>query len=353
MKRLYCQQKVYFCTLKKVSCMKFYDDDNEEDEFTEEEITLAKGFCDACDKGIPMAYNEEEYDIIISNLMFSQKGDYLKKAIEKAQHDFPNDPEFVIWKMRYLIWNDQRRDAQQYIQKTLRHFPASAELYEEIAFIAYTFHLKINVGDLVQKAIDIEPSSNAYYILTNLYLDKGNVEKAFESFMEAYRYDNSILESIDMLIMSHNDNKSVRFQADLQFSQRLCQEFPLNKPIWMNTGVLLALNDQHKEALQAFEFADAIESDPMGLYAIAKEHYMLQNFYKTIDYCWRIQKSQNLTTHVLLGKAFKELKLFDEALQQLLIADEKDPEFPFAFSEIVEVLRLMGRMEEIPKFVNR
>ena len=72
--------------------MKFYDDDNEEDEFTEEEITLAKGFCDACDKGIPTAYNEEEYDIIISNLMFSQKGDYLKKAIERPSTTFPTTP---------------------------------------------------------------------------------------------------------------------------------------------------------------------------------------------------------------------------------------------------------------------
>ena len=71
--------------------MKFYNDDNEEDEFTEEEITLAKGFCDACDKGIPTAYNEEEYDIIISNLMFSQKGDYLKKAIEKDKKELGED----------------------------------------------------------------------------------------------------------------------------------------------------------------------------------------------------------------------------------------------------------------------
>ena len=332
--------------------MKFYDDDNEEDEFTEEEITLAKGFCDACDKGIPTAYNEEEYDIIISNLMFFQKGDYLKKAIEQAQHDYPEDPEFVIWKMRYLIWNDQRRDAQQYMQKTLRHFPASAELYEEIAFIAYTFHLKMNVAELVHKAIEIEPSSNAYFILTNLYLDKGNVEKAFESFKEAHRFDNEVLENTDLLILSNNDNHSERFRTELQFVQLLCQEFPLNKQIWMNTGTLYALNGQHKEALQAFEFAVSIESDTMGLYAIAKEHYMLKNFYKTIEYCWRIHKSQKLSTHVLLGRAFKELNLFDEALQQLLIADEKDPEFPFAFSEIVDVLRLTGRMDETPKLIN-
>jgi tetratricopeptide (TPR) repeat protein len=333
--------------------MKFYDDDNEEDEFTEEEISLAKSFCEACDKGIPTAYNEDEYDIIISNLMFSQKGDYLKKAIEKAQHDFPDDPEFVIWKMRYLIWNDQRREAQQYMQKTLRHFPSSAELYEEIAFIAYTFHLKMNVGELVQKAIDIEPSSNAYFILTNLYLDKGDAEKAFDSFKEAYRYDNGVLENTDLLILSNNDSHSGRFKTELQFLQLLCQEFPLDKQIWTNMGTHYALNEQHKEALQAFEFAVSIESDTMGLYAIAKEHYMMRNFYKAIEYCWRIHKSKDLTTHVLLGKAFKELNLFDEALQQLLMANEKDPEFPFAFSEIVDVLRMMGRLEEIPKFVDR
>lgn len=333
--------------------MRFYDNDNEEDEFTEEEITLAKGFCDACDKGIPMKYLEEEYDVIISNLMFSQKGDYLKKAIEQAQHYYPDDPEFVIWQMRFLIWNDQRNEAQQYMQKILRHFPSSAELYEEIAFIAYTFHLKMNVSELVRKAIDIEPSSNAYFILTNLYLDKGNVEKAFESFKEAHRYDNGVLENADLLILSNNDNHSGRFITELQFLQLLCQEFPLSKEIWMNMGNHYAINNQHKEALQAFEFAVSIESDTMGLYAIAKEHYMLKNFYKSIEYCWRIHKSQNLSTHVLLGKAFKELNLFDEALQQLLIADEKDPEFPFVFSEIVDVLRLTGRMSEAPKFVNR
>jgi hypothetical protein len=50
--------------------MRFYNDDNEEDEFTEDEVTLAKGFCDSCDKGILTAYEAEEYDIIISNLMF-------------------------------------------------------------------------------------------------------------------------------------------------------------------------------------------------------------------------------------------------------------------------------------------
>ena len=353
MKRLYCQQKVYFCTHKKVAYMKFYDDDNEEDEFTEEEISLAKGFCDACDKGLPTKYMEEEYDVIISNLMFSQKGDYLKKAIEQAQHDYPDDPEFVIWKMRYLIWNDQRREAQQYMQKVLRHFPASADLYEEIAFIAYTFHLKMNVGELVQKAIEMEPSSNAYFILTNLYLDKGNVDKAFESFKEAHRFDNEVLENIDLLILSNNDSHSDRFKTELQFLQLMCQEFPLSKQVWMIMGTLYALNNQHKDALQAYEFAISIDPDIMGLYAIAKEHYMLKNFYKSIEYCWRIHKSKDLTTHVLLGKSFKELGLYDESLQQLLQANETDPEFPYAFSEIVDVLRLMGRLEDIPKFVGR
>ena len=333
--------------------MRFYDDDNEEDEFTEDEITLAKGFCESCDKGIPTAYDAEEYDIIISNLMFSQKGDYLKKAIERARIDYPEDPVFVIWKMRYLIWNDQRHEAQQYMQKVLRLFPATAELYEEIAFIAYTFHLKMNVHDLVQKAIAIEPSSNAYFILTNLFLDKGNVDKAFESFKESYRYDNGVLENTDLLIFSNNDNKSSRFQTELRFLQMLCQEFPLSKQILMNMGTLYTLNNQHQEALQAYEFAVSIESDTMGLYAIAKEHYLLGKYDKTIEYCWRIHKSQKLTTHVLLSRAFKALHFYDEALQQLLQANEKDPEFPFVFSELVDVLRLMGRMEDVPSFLDR
>ncbi len=333
--------------------MRFYNDDNEEDEFTEDEVTLAKGFCDSCDKGILTAYEAEEYDIIISNLMFSQKGDYLRKAIERAQNDYPDDPEFVIWKMRYLIWNDQRHEAQQYMQKALHRFPASAELYEEIAFIAYTFHLKMNVYDLVQKAIAIEPSSNAYFILTNLFLDKGNEEKAFECFKKSYFYDNGVLENTDLLILSNSDNHSSRFMTELRFMQLLCHEFPLNKQVWMNMGALYTLNGQHQEALQAYEFAISIETDTMGLYAIAKEHFLLGNYDKTIEYCWRIHKSQELSTHVLLSRAFKKLHFYDEAFQQLLQANETDPEFPFAFSELVDILRLMGRLDETPKFIDR
>ena len=198
--------------------MKFYDDVNEEDEFTEEEISLANGFCEACDKELLRDYDEEEYDIIISHLMFSQKGEYLRKAIDRARKEFPDDPEFVIWQTRYYIWNDQRDEAQQFMQRILRHFPASAELYEEMAFIAYTFHFNLNVRELVSKAIAISPSSNAYFILTNLYLDKNNVDKAYDCFMEAYRYDNGVVYNLDLLIQSRNSQRSDRFEAELDFS---------------------------------------------------------------------------------------------------------------------------------------
>ena len=184
--------------------MQFYPFDNEEDEFTAEEISLANGFCEACDKGILKEYDEDQYDVIISHLMFSQRGDYLKKAVERARRAFPDDPAFAIWQARYYIWNNQMDEAQQFMQKTLRHFPASAELYEEMAFIAYTFHFNMNIRELVTKAIAIEPSANAYFLLTNLYLDQNNVDKAYDCFQESYRYDNSVIQSIDLLIQSQN-----------------------------------------------------------------------------------------------------------------------------------------------------
>lgn len=333
--------------------MKFYNDDNEEDSFSEDEIALANSFCEACDKGIAMVFDEEEYDIIISNLMFSQKSDYLKKAIERAQNDFPDDPGFVIWKMRYLIWNDQRQEALMYMQKILRHYPPHAELYEEMAFIAYTFHMNLNVRELVLKAIAIEPSSNAYFILTNLYLDKHNVEKAAECFMEAYKYDNTVLDNIDLLILSNRNNKSDRFAAELAFMTRLCREFPLNHGVWMVTGTLNALDGQHEKALEAFEFAVAIEPTSSGYYALANQYFILGNYDKTVDLCWQIHAQNEMNPRVLLGKAFRELGFYDEALFQLNQTNEKDPDYPYAFSEIVDVLRNSGQIDKIPAFINR
>lgn len=333
--------------------MKFYNDDNEEDNFSEDEIALANSFCEACDKGVPMVFDEEEYDIIISNLMFSQKSDYLKKAIERAQEDFPDDPGFVIWKMRYLIWNDQQQEAMLYMQRILRHYPPHAELYEEMAFIAYTFHMNLNVRELVLKAIAIEPSSNAYFILTNLYLDKHNVDKATECFLEAYKYDNTVLENIDLLVLSNRNSKSDRFDAELAFTTRLCREFPLEEDLWMVVGTLNALDGHHEAALQAFEFAVAIEPTSTGYYAMANQYFMLKNYNKTVELCWQVQKLKELNPRVLLARAFRELGFYDEALQQLNQTNEKDPDYPYAFAEIVEVLRSSGHADKISAFVHR
>lgn len=334
--------------------MRFYPNDNEEDEFTEEEITLAKGFCDACDKGLYKDYDEEQYDIIISNLMFSQKADYLKKAIERARKEFPEDPEFVIWQARYYIWNNQLDEAQLFIQKTLRRFPPSAELYEEMAFIAYTFRLNINVRELISKAIAIEPSSNAYFVLTNLYLDKQNVEKAFDCFMEAYRYDEGVLLNLDLLIQAHTMGHSERLGPELAFAERLCKEFPLVKQIWTVTGTLYALKGEHENALQSFEFANAIEPEPLLYYAIAQEQCQLEHYEEVLEYC-RIasEMSDEHNAHVLMGKALRMLHRYDESLLHLLKADEKDIDFPFAFNELVHTLNAMGRMEDIPDFIDR
>ncbi|MBP5495609.1 MAG: hypothetical protein J6X98_00335 [Bacteroidales bacterium] len=334
--------------------MRFYDDVNEEDEFTEEEISLAKGFCDACDKGILMDYDEDQYDVIISHLMFSQKGDYLKKAIERARKEFPEDPEFVIWQARYYIWNNQIDEAQLFMQKTLRRFPPSAVLYEELAFIAYTFRLNLNVRELVSKAISIEPSSNAYFILTNLYLDKNNVPKAFDCFMEAYRYDNGVIYNLDLLIQTHNMQRSDRFDAELAFAEMLCREFPLIKQIWMVTGSLYAINGQHPEALQCFEFANSIEPEALLYFAIAQENCHLGDYQKTLDYCQLAsQISDENTANVLMGRALRKMHRYEDSLLHILKADEKDIDFPFAFSELVETLSAMGRMDEIPDFIDR
>ncbi len=334
--------------------MKFYNDDNEEDEFTEDEISMANGFCEACDSGSIRDYDEEEYDIIISNLMFAQKGDYLKKAIEQARKAFPEDPGFVIWQTRYYIWNDQREEAQQFMQKILRHFPASAELYEEMAFIAYTFHFNLNVRELVSKAIAIEPSSNAYFLLTNLYLDAHNVDKAYDCFLEAYRYDEGVIYSLDMLILSHNTQRSDRFEAELDFADRLCKRFPLTKHVWVVAGSLYTMNAQHDKALEAFEFAVSIEPEELLYYAIAQEHCHLGHYQETLDYCRMAEElSGKKNANVLIGKALRKLHRYDESLISLLKADEKDIDFPFAFSELVNTLSEMGRMEDIPDYIDR
>ena len=333
--------------------MKFYDDDNEEDNFSEDEIALANSFCEACDKGSSMVLDEDEYDIIISNLMFSQKSDYLKKAIERAQQDYPDDPSFVSWKMRYLIWNDQHQETLLYMQKILRHYPPHAELFEEMAFIAYTFHLNMNVRDLVLKAIAIEPSSNAYFILTNIYLDQHDVDKAEECFLKAYQYDETILDNIDLLILSNRKNKSDRFAAELDLVTRLCREFPLNSNIWMVAGSLNALNGQHENALQAFEFAVAIEPTAIGYYAMANQYFLLKNYDKTVELCWMVHRLKELNPRVLLGRSFCEMGFYDEALFQINQTNDKDPDYPYAFAAIVDVLTHSGQLDKIPAFFKR
>lgn len=315
---------------------------------------LANNFCEACDKGVHTEYDEDQYDIIISHLMFAQKGDYLKKAIERARKAFPEDPAFVIWQARYYIWNNQLDEAQQFLQKTLRRFPASAELYEEMAFIAYTFRFNLNIRELVSKAIAIEPSANAYFLLTNLYLDQNNVDKAYDCFTEAYRYDSGIVNSLDLLFQAQTSKHSSRYPSELAFVERISKDYPLEKHVWVALGTLYTMDDRHKEALQAFEFASSIEPDALIYYAIAQELCHLKQHEKSIEYCRMAhQISKDVNANVLIGKNLRLMGKHEDSLIQLLKADEEDLDFPFAFSELVLTLSAMGRMEDIPDFIHR
>jgi len=157
-----------------------------------------------------------------------------------------------------------------------------------------------------------------------------------------------------LLIQTHNMQRSDRFDAELDFADRLCREFPLVKQIWVVTGTLYALNGQHPEALQCFEFANAIEPEALLYYAIAQENCHLKNYQKTLDYCQlATQLSDENSANVLMGRALRKMQRYEESLLCLLKADEKDIDFPFAFSELVQTLTAMGRIDEIPDFIDR
>ena len=63
--------------------------------------------------------------------------------------------------------------------------------------------------------------------------------------------------------------------------------------------------------------------------------------------------SDENSANVLMGRALRKMHRYEDSLIYLLKADEKDIDFPFAFSELVETLSAMGRMDEIPDFIDR
>lgn len=111
--------------------------------------------------------------------------------------------------------NEDMKEAETYFKKAVELDPKFANAYYHLALIQYELHEYKSMAELLQEAINLQPTNKDYFLFLGLAFHRmGKYDSAYEYYSQAKIYmsneERNLLESVDLFL-----NPTMREQYDL------------------------------------------------------------------------------------------------------------------------------------------
>ena len=146
-------------------------------------------------------------------------------------------------------------------------------------------HLKaLDVLAELKDGASIEDSSEIYLVEAELYEDLCKYDKMFDALRQCLRLNCSNNEAYEKMIWA--TEYSQRFEESVAFHNRLLNRHAYNWRAWLNLGFAYEALEKFEEAIDAFEFAFAIDEKCRAAYMEAGELHILLGDYTRAQYVY-------------------------------------------------------------------
>jgi tetratricopeptide (TPR) repeat protein len=124
--------------------------------------------------------------------------------------------------------------------------------------------------------------SEIYLVEAQLYEDLNQYSKMFDSLRQCLSLNSANTEAYEKMIWA--TEYSQRYADSVKFHNRLLDRNSYNWQAWLNLGFAYEAMENYVEAIDAFEFAFAIEEKCRPAYLEAGELHLLRNDYQRAQY---------------------------------------------------------------------
>jgi len=319
-----------------------------------ENSELVNDFIDCVDNNVSQYFDSIEMETIIEELMQDFNFRYLSLAIEQAIKQFPNEPQFRLYRVKKYILEFQMENAAKELEEIEHSFPPSADIYIEKVFLSNMTNNKS--GQTIKwlnKALALEPNDpDIHFLLGHEYVRKNDILTAIKHVSLALQADPVFSENL--FTYSYLFEELDKPIEAAEFYTILTEEFPFLGDAWFGLGFTLSWNNRFEEAIDAYNLALTCDGNIAAAhFNIANSYFELKNYDQALHHYFEAYNIDEFDFYALtnIGDCYAVQKWFEESLEYYHKALEKNPTHNEAILGIVNALSELGRIEDARAFV--
>ena len=301
--------------------------------------------------GIKKYYSIEEFSNIIDYYYYSQDIEKAREVVSDALVSHPSSFDLLLRKARILIEDKKFKEVIKLLKYLKREEPQETELYLLLGFS----YASINRTKLAEKSfnrlLELAEDKMEYISFLNdiayIYFSLELYSLAYKYYKKAYKLDpkdKNLLYEMAFCLEKENFNTD-----SINLYLKYLKHNPFHVLAWYNLGVVYLKINNREKALEAFNFALAIDSKFTS--AIYNKAYVLfeNKKYKDSLICYKkllnLEKN-NPSAFFFIAKNLIELKQYHKALKFLKKTLDIVPKFPQAWFEIANLFYINNKFKE-------
>lgn len=303
-------------------------------------------------------FDSDELVEIIEHYLSIRDMEYAQKAIEFAKEIHPENLNILIKEFDFSIENNQIRKAEG--QMIALESMANGDIDYVIACAKF-YSVKeehFKAIDLYQQALSLaDDEDTKIFILHNLgneYLSINNCVRAFHYFKSILTIDCQDEEALRSCVECFDEMGKIH--ESLDFIQQYLDKDPYSEYAWTELGRKYLLIENFTQALDAFDFAIAI--NPKSINSLMLKAYaleLLDNYEEAIEVYKEASKLEytTATTFMKIGQAYLSLNQKENALEAFHTAIHEDPQLDKAWYEAALIYEDFKQFQEALQYILR
>ncbi len=325
----------------------------EEDEFFDDDVF--RRFEEMLNTNKNYFFDLDDFLEIIDEYMMVANYNTAKKAIDLALEQYPNNIDVLLYKAEFYSLIDQLESAEKVIQNIKQIEPNRIEipLLEAELYSRKNMHHKA-IASLKRALKVAEDKLEVFEMLTLEYLYLENYKAALDTSLKSLEYDPGNVTALYNAITCF-DLLDETDQA-ISFLKKQVKQHPFSEVAWSLLGKKYIEKYDYDSALEAFEFAIAIDDKFLGAYydkafVLSKKKLFLQAI-KCYEQTLVIA-DPTAFTYYHLAKIFGELGNQEAAAENYLLAIHEDPGHIKSWIKLIKLKMEMRQFDEALDLSNK
>ncbi|MEE3037041.1 MAG: tetratricopeptide repeat protein [Bacteroidota bacterium] len=288
-------------------------------------------------------FESEEIEKIIDYFCECKDKTKIKEAFLLFEKLYPFSSQIVLKKTQVLLFFDKAKQAL----KQINNLPPSLD--DDYLFTLSAVHSSLGhhqkAANILNKMLEVNPNNEEiisnlageYQHLGNYFMSNNLIEKLLRM-----KYKNQVYWFAYILSTELENNIS----RSINFIQDFIKTNPYDYDAWFYLGIAHQRNDDHLNALEAYDYAICIKEDYIHAYVNKAESLAKLGYYQNaIDCCIDTFKFREPTAELYfdIGDYYEKLDKLDKAKLYFYKSIKKDENHDSSWFALALILDLQGQ----------